>query len=155
MAKNFFHGNQARLYAQMKENSSFIMISCIKLRKTSDECYSFYTGRDFLRPTGPDGKEPALLSGKNGQSKAAEKVFLLPPSLMAERWTGRRIKPDEASGRSGIGQPGFASGLKAELRQLAAGGNYEHPSPDLYRPATPCTIDEIEDAMRQTLVELS
>ena len=135
MTKEFFQGNRARLYAQMKENSLLVLFSGIEVRKTNDEYYPFYTDRNFLYLTGLDGKELALLARKDGHGKVTEKVFLLPPDLMAERWTGRRIKPGEAADISGIGQLGFAADFEAELHRLASSGNYGHLYLDLYRAA--------------------
>ncbi|MDE6259370.1 MAG: aminopeptidase P N-terminal domain-containing protein [Oscillospiraceae bacterium] len=135
MIKEFFQGNRARMYAEMKENSLLVLFSGMEVRKTNDEYYPFYTSRDFLYLTGLDGKELALLAKKDSQGKVTEKVFLLPPDLMAERWTGRRIKPDEAADISGIGQIGFAADFEAELHRLASSGNYEHLYLDLYRAA--------------------
>ena len=135
MEKEFFQGNRVRLYTQMKENSLLILFSGMEVRKTNDEYYPFYTNRNFLYLTGLDGKELTLLARKDGQGKVTEKVFLLPPDLMAERWTGRRIKPDEAADTSGVGQIGLAVDFEAELHQLASSGNYEHLYLDLYRAA--------------------
>ena len=125
MTKDFFQGNRSRLYSQMKENSLLALFSGTEVRKTNDEFYPFYTNRSFLYLTGLDGKELALLACKDGQGQVTEKIFLLPPDLLAERWTGRRIKPDEAADISGIEQIGFAGEFEAELHRLAAGGNYE------------------------------
>ncbi len=133
MTKEFFQGNRARLYAQMKENSLLVLFSGTEVRKTNDEYYPFYTSRDFLYLTGLDGKELVLLARKDGQGAVAEKVFLLPPDPMAERWTGRRIKPDEAAETSGVTETGFADEFAAELHRLAASGNYERLYLDLYR----------------------
>lgn len=133
MTKEFFQGNRERLYAQMKENSLLALFSGTEVRKTNDEYYPFYTSRDFLYLTGLDGKELALLARKDGRGAVTEKVFLLPPDPMAERWTGRRIKADEAAEISGAAEIGFAAEFAAELHRLAASGNYERLYLDLYR----------------------
>ncbi len=85
--------------------------------------------------TGLDGKELVLLARKDGQGQVTEKVFLLPPDFLAERWTGRRIKSDEAAELSGVEQIGFVADFEAELHRLAASGSYEHLYLDLYRAA--------------------
>ena len=141
MTKEFFQGNRERLYAGMKENSLLVLFSGVEVRKTNDEFYPFYTNRDFLYLTGLDGKELALLARKDGQGRVAEKAYLLPPDPMAERWTGRRIKPDEAAERSGVTDVGFGADFEGELHKLAASGNYEHLYLDLYR-ASPADRDE-------------
>lgn len=133
MTTEFFRGNRERLYARMKDNALLVLFSGAEIRKTNDEYYPFYTDRDFLYLTGLDGKVLALLARKDSRGRVAEKVFLLPPDPMAERWTGRRISPDEAAERSGIGQVGFAAELAGELHQLASKGNYEYLYLDLYR----------------------
>lgn len=133
MTKEFFQGNRERLYAQMKENSLLALFSGTEVRKTNDEYYPFYTSRDFLYLTGLDGKELALLARKDGRGAVTEKVFLLPPDPMAERWTGRRIKADEAAEIAGVSEIGFAAEFAAELHRLAASGNYERLYLDLYR----------------------
>ncbi len=133
MTTEFFRGNRERLYARMKDNALLVLFSGAEIRKTNDEYYPFYTDRDFLYLTGLDGKGLALLARKDSRGRVAEKVFLLPPDPMAERWTGRRISPDEAAERSGIGQVGFAAELAGELHQLASCGNYEYLYLDLYR----------------------
>ena len=126
MIKEFFQGNRSRFYSQMKDNSLLALFSGAEVRKTNDEFYPFYTNRSFLYLTGLDGRELALLARKDGQGNVTEKIFLLPPDLLAERWTGRRIKPDEAAEISGIGQIGFADEFAQELHRLAVSGNYEY-----------------------------
>ena len=135
MTKDFFKGNRDRLYSRMKENSLLVLFSGTEVRKTNDEYYPFYADRSFLYLTGLDGKELALLARKDGRGRVEEKAFLLPPDPMAERWTGRRIKPDEVSERSGVEQIGFAADVEAELHRLAVSGNYERLYLDLYRAA--------------------
>ncbi len=141
MTKEFFQGNRARLYSQMKDNSLLALFSGIEARKTNDEYYPFYTNRNFFYLTGLDGKELALLARKDGQGRVTEKVYLLPPDPMAERWTGERIKPEQAAERSGVEEVGFAPEFEAELHRLAASGNYGHLYLDVYR-ADPSDRDE-------------
>ena len=140
VTKEFFRGNRDRLYAQMEDSSLLVLFSGTEVRKTNDEYYPFYTNRNFLYLTGLEGRELALLARRDGQGRVEEKVFLLPPDLMAERWTGRRVKPDEAAERSGVGQVGFAADFESELHRLAASGNYERLYLDLYR-ASPADRD--------------
>lgn len=133
MTKAFFQGNRERLYAQMEENSLLALFSGVQVRKTNDEYYPFYTDRNFYYLTGLDGAELALLARKDGGGRVSEQVFLLPPDPMAERWTGRRIKPEEAAETSGVQRAGFASEFEGTLHRLAFSGNYERLYLDLYR----------------------
>ena len=133
MTKDFFKENRARLYGQMKDNSLLALFSGTEVRKTNDEYYPFYASRNFLYLTGLDGKELVLLARKDGPGRVTEKLYLLPPDPMAERWTGRRVKPEEAAELSGVEEIGFAADFAGELHRLATGGNYERLYLDLYR----------------------
>jgi len=133
MNKEFYQKNRERLYGQMKENSLLLMFSGIEVRKTNDEFYPFYTDRNFLYLTGLDNKELVLLARKDGEGQVREKIFLLPPDLLQERWTGVRIKPDQAEKLSGIEEIGYVGAFEREFHQIAATGNYRHLYLDLYR----------------------
>lgn len=141
MTKEFFQGNRKRFYKQMKKHSLLVMFSGTEVRKTNDEYYPFYTNRNFLYLTGLDGKEFVLLARKDAEGQVEEKVYILPPDAMKERWTGERIKPEQAAELSGIGQIGFVSEFEAELHRLATTGNYRHLYLDLYR-AEPADREE-------------
>ena len=141
MTKDFFKGNRQRLYEQMKENSLLVLFSGTEVRKTNDEFYPFYTDRDFLYLTGLDQKKLAFIARKDGEGKVVEKAYLLPSDLLAERWTGARIKPQEAVDISGIQDIGFVEAFEGELHRLVTTGNYEHLYLDLFR-ASPADRDE-------------
>ncbi len=133
MEKEFYQGNRSRFYQQMKPNSLLLMFSGKEVRKTNDEFYPFYTNRNFLYLTGLDAKELILLAKKDGTGAVQEKIFLLPPDPLAERWTGARIRPEMAGELSGIREAGYVSQFEAEFHSLATTGNYEHLYLDLYR----------------------
>ncbi|MCI8382593.1 MAG: M24 family metallopeptidase [Lachnospiraceae bacterium] len=133
MKREFYQGNREKLYKKMKENSLLLLFSGTEVRKTADEFYPFYTDRNFLYLTGLDGKEAVFLARKDGEGKVEEKVYLLPPDLLAERWTGARIRPEEASERSGIAKTGYAADFAGEFHKIAAAGNYRYLYLDLYR----------------------
>lgn len=133
MKKEYFAGNRERLYGQMKENSLLVMFSGTELRKTNDEYYPFYTDRNFLYLTGIDSKQAVFLASKDGEGKVKERLYILPPDLLAERWTGERIKEKEAAELSGIGEIFYVEAFEKDFGILAAGGNYEHLYLDLYK----------------------
>ncbi len=141
MTKGFYTGNRQRLYGQMEENSLLVLFSGTEVRKTNDEFYPFYTNRNFLYLTGLDQKELVFLACKDGEGRVTEKAYLLPPDLLAERWTGARIKPQEAADISGIGDMGLAGEFEGDLHRLAATGNYENIYLDLFR-VSPTDRDE-------------
>lgn len=135
MKKEFYKNNREKLYGQMKENSLLLMFSGTEVRKTNDEFYPFYTDRNFLYLTGLDSKELILFARKDGEGQVREKIFLLPPDLLQERWTGVRIKPEQAEELSGITEIGYVGAFEQEFHQIAATGNYRHLYLDLYRAA--------------------
>lgn len=133
MKKEYHIGNRERFYQQMKEHSLLVMFSGTELRKTNDEYYPFYTERNFLYLTGIDAKQAVLLVNKDGEGKVKERLYILPPDLLAERWTGERIKEKQAAERSGIDEIAFVEAFEKDFGVLAASGNYENLYLDLYK----------------------
>lgn len=133
MNKEFYSNNRQEFYRQMKENSLLVMFSGTEVRKTNDEFYPFYTDRNFLYLTGLDGKELALIARKDKEGGIQEKIFILPPDLLKERWTGARIKPEQAQELSGIDNIGYVGEFEEEFHRLATTGNYSYLYLDLYR----------------------
>ena len=133
MKKEYFKGNRERLLRQMKENSLLVLFSGTELRKTNDEYYPFYAERNFVYLTGLSGKESVLLIWKDGAGTSGERVYILPPDLMAERWTGERIKPAKAAEVSGIEDVAFVDAFRKDFHTMAVGGNYEYLYLDLYK----------------------
>ena len=107
MTKEYFTGNRKRFYEQMKENSLLVLFSGIEFRKTEDEYYPFYTERNFLYLTGIDAKQAVLLARKDGAGEVRECLYILPPDLLKERWTGERIRAEQAAWLSGIDEIAF------------------------------------------------
>ncbi|MBQ2953803.1 MAG: aminopeptidase P N-terminal domain-containing protein, partial [Clostridia bacterium] len=147
MDKSFHAGNRRRLYAEMKPASLLIMFSGEDIRKTNDEHWPFFTDRSFYYLTGLDSRDFALMAVKDGSGSVSERVYILPPDPLAERWTGRRIKPAEAEALSGIGDVRFVSQFEGDLHALLAGGHYSagtsefgHIYLDLFR-VSPRDID--------------
>ncbi len=133
MKKEFHQGNRRQMYEQMKKNSLLVLFSGTEVRKTNDEYYPFYTDRNFLYLTGLDSKEYVLLAGKDAEGAAWEKVYILAPDPMKERWTGVRLTPQQAFDASGVQNISFSEQFAADFHHLAATGNYEYVYLDLYR----------------------
>ena len=147
MDKSFHTGNRERLYAAMKPASLLVMFSGEDIRKTNDEYWPFFTDRSFYYLTGLDSHDFALLAAKDASGTVSERIYILPPDLMAERWTGRRIKPAEAEALSGVRDVRFVDQFEADLHALCAGGHYSagtsefgHIYLDLFR-VSPKDID--------------
>ena len=124
MDKSFHTGNRQRLYAEMKPASLLIMFSGEEIRKTNDEYWPFFTDRNFYYLTGLNSHSFALLAAKDASGEVAERIYILPPDEMAERWTGRRIKAAEAEALSGISDVRYVDRFEDDLHALCAGGHY-------------------------------
>ncbi len=130
MDKSFHAGNRARLYDMMKPASLLVMFSGTDIRKTNDEYWPFLTDRSFYYLTGLDSHDFALLATKDASGSVHERVYILPPDMLAERWTGRRIKPQEAEALSGIRDVRYVAQFEDDLHALCAGGHYSAGASD-------------------------
>ena len=74
MDREFYQENRRKLYKKMKENSLLVLFSGTEVRKTADECYPFYTNRNFLYLTGLEGKELVLLAKGFGRRGAGNNI---------------------------------------------------------------------------------
>ena len=124
MNASFHTGNRKRLYETMKPASLLVMFSGEDVRKTNDEYYPFYTDRNFYYLTGLDQHELVLMAVKEPSGNVHEQIYILPPDLMAERWTGARLKPAEVEALSGISDVRFVNQFQTDFHALAAGGHY-------------------------------
>lgn len=150
MDKLFHTGNRARLYADMAPASLLVLFSGREVRKTNDEYYLFYADRSFVYLTGLECKEAILLAEKDASGAVHERVYILRPDPMAERWTGRRVKPAEAEAISGVSDVRYADAFAAEFHALATSGRYARVYLDLFR-VSPDDIDRPAHALRRTV----
>lgn len=102
MEQTYYMGNRNRFCEVMESESVAVIFAGKEIRKTNDEYYPFFTDRNFLYLTGLDSKEFILMMRKDAQGQVTERVYILAPDRMAERWTGRRLKPTEVRETSGI-----------------------------------------------------
>ncbi|MCR5277946.1 MAG: aminopeptidase P N-terminal domain-containing protein [Lachnospiraceae bacterium] len=141
MNREFHAGNRANLAKRLEENSLFVIFSGDVKRKTGDENYLFYTHRDFFYLTGLDSKEFVLLMQKNGNDYK-EMVYILPPDMLAERWTGKRINPHDTTELSGIEDVRFRANFEDDLHRMIMSGNYANIYLD-YDKMSPDEPDDI------------
>ena len=135
MNAQYFSGNRARLYAALPAGSLLVMFSGEEIRKTSDEFYPFFAERNFVYLTGLECKQAVLLAIKDGAESVQERLYILPPDAHAERWTGKRIRPEEAASISGIQDVRHTDSFAADFHALAAGAQGSALYLDLYRTA--------------------
>ena len=109
MKPAFYQNNRQKLAERMGPGSLALFFSGFAPRKRADEDYPFFADRNFVYLTGIARDAGLILAVKKEQGGVSEKLFLLPPDPMKERWTGRRTKADEASSLSGIADIGYTA----------------------------------------------
>jgi len=150
MNRTFFSGNRSRLAQSMPCASVAVLFSGEEIRKTNDEYYPFFADRNFVYLTGLDCKEAILLVQKDASGAISERLYILPPDPMAERWTGRRVKPAEAEEISGVSDVRFVSAFERDFHALATGGHFGSVCLDTYR-VSPEDIDRPAHRFLRTL----
>ncbi len=136
MDRSFHSGNRAALTGAMKPASLCLVFSGEEVRKTNDEYYPFFADRSFVYLTGIEQKQSVLLIAKDAGGAFSERLYMLPPDLLAERWTGTRLKPYEAEALSGVSDVRPLTGLNDDLHRLVTSGDYAHVYLDLYRASS-------------------
>lgn len=135
MDYRFHEENRRELYRSLEENSLFVCFAGRLLPQSADAEYPFFANRNFVYLTGLDGAEVhdfILLARKNGEA-VEETLFVLPPDPMAERWTGRRLKPDEIQERSGVAEILPVERFAAVFHAAASSGRYQTAALDLWK----------------------
>ena len=146
----YYQGNRERLYAMMQPGSLLMLFSGEEIRKTNDEYYPFFADRSFVYFTGLKCRQAVLLALKDAEGSVAERLYLLPPDAIAERWTGTRIKPQEAESVSGVKDVRFVGALETDFSALANSGNYGAVYLDLYR-ISPADVDRPAHGWRNVI----
>ena len=101
MNKQFHKDNRETLYRTLTPNSLLLLFSGQPVRKTGDEDYPFFADRSFVYYTGIEQVD-SIFAAIQSESSTEEILFMLPPDMMAERWTGKRLSPSEASELSAV-----------------------------------------------------
>lgn len=140
MEVGYYAGNRERLYKKLCPGELLAIFSGEDVWKTGDECYPFFTERNFVYLTGLRCKSAVLLAIKDADSSVQERLYILPPDAHAERWTGTRVKPHEAEAISGVKDIRFTTAFDSDFKALAYSGNYGRIYLDLYR-FTPSDAD--------------
>lgn len=144
MKAEFHIANRQRLYAEMADGSAAVFFSGHAPRQSADAYYTFFTNRNFLYLTGIRFAGLALMAVKTGGA-VQETIYILPPDLLKERWTGRRPKADEVLAQSGISDIRFVESFEADLHKVLNSGSVTRLYLDLYRH----TPDEVLDEAHQ------
>lgn len=101
MKADFYKENRRAFIEKVETGTLSVFMSGELLRKSADDDYPFYANRNFVYLTGIEQRDSILMLYKNAEGYK-EILFILPSDMMAERWTGERIRPEIAAEISGI-----------------------------------------------------
>ncbi len=140
MRAEYYVNNRKKLYEQLPVGALLAMFSGEEIRKTNDEYYAFFADRNFVYLTGLECRQAVLLAGKDAQGSVWERIYILAPDAYAERWTGIRVKQQEAQEISGVSDIRYENLFADELHTLITRGNYGCLYLDLFR-VSPADLD--------------
>ena len=110
----FYTENRTTFAEHMEPGELAVFLSGELLRKSADDDYGFWANRNFVYLTGIEQRDCVLVLYREEEGYS-EKLFILPPDAFEERWSGARIKPDQAAGISGITDMGYLDEWQAYL----------------------------------------
>lgn len=152
MDRTFYMGNRRKLYDMLPAGAGIVFFSGEDVCKTNDEAYPFFADRSFVYLTGLTQKQSVLLAVKATDSSVHETLYILPPDLMAERWTGRRLKPAEAEAISGVTDIRPTTAFAGDFHRLCGLGGISKLYLDLYK-ANPLDRDRPAHGLRREMAE--
>lgn len=142
MDKSFYIGNRADLYSRVGNDAIIVMLAGHAPRRSADAYYGFYCNRNFAYITGASDASTqgfVFMAEKHGEN-VRETLFILPPDAHAERWNGRRMKPDEARALTGIEEIAMLSEFEGRFHRAAMADE----SIDLWTDIDRLSMDEPE-----------
>ena len=135
MERGFHEKNRNTLYGEIPEGTLFVCFAGRVLPQSADAEYAYFANRNFAYLTGLDGAEvhDFVLLAKKTEAGVEETMFALPPDPMAERWTGRRLKPEEITERSGVTDILPVERFSAVFQTAVMTGKYQVLALDLWK----------------------
>ena len=117
---------------KLEPGSLALFFSGSPVRKTADEDYGYFANRNFVYLTGMEQKDTVLMMEKDA-SGYRETLFILPPNLIEERWTGTRMKPEEIEAVSMISSFAYKDTFEEELKKVLTSGRIQKVYLDIDR----------------------
>ena len=117
----------------LPDNALCILFAGEAPYRSKDQQYPFSINRNFYYATGLDREQMILLINKQN-GKVTQTLFIERPDPLVEKWTGIRLRPEEAQAKSGIEQVLFVDTFDNHLTRLLLNGLFEHLYLDLEQP---------------------
>lgn len=115
--QELFVTNRKRFVEKMKPNSIAIFISNDEVPSNGDALYPFKQNSDLYWLTGITQEDSmVVLFSDNPDPKFREVLVLVRPNELKEKWDGKRLRANEATGISGIGQVVWLDTIDALLQ---------------------------------------
>ncbi len=135
MDKSFHIENRQDLYKNFEVGTILLLFAGNPIRMSADAFYSFYTNRNFLYLTGLSGSNTKgfIFMAQLKKTGPEEKIYILPPDMLAERWDGIRLKEDEVKELSGIENISFIENFEKDFHAAMNSGAYHTVGLDLFK----------------------
>ena len=117
ITKEEYAQRREKIYQSIDDNSVLILFAGVAPKKSADENYEFTVNRNFYYLTGITQESSILLVYKqNGIIN--EYLFILEENENIEKWTGKRLKVEEAKEISGLRNVLFLNQYHSELNLI-------------------------------------
>lgn len=120
---SFFAGNREKLMARLPERVLAVAFAGRAVPMSADQEYPFFANRNFYYLTGIEQEESALVVVRTGE-EIRTILFIQTADAIRERWTGRRLRRDEASELSGIDDVRFLPLMEDFLKPYMSDHSY-------------------------------
>ncbi|QVK17318.1 aminopeptidase P family protein [Mycoplasmatota bacterium] len=125
MDRNLVIKNRDKLLSQMKDNSLLVLFAGKAPHRSADQAYQFTPNRNFYYVTGIKREEFILLIRKY-KGKTNTQLFITKPNPDIEKWTGIRMRVEEAKEVSGIQNISFIESFPTLFEQITGSGYFEN-----------------------------
>ena len=120
-----FEQRRKKVFEQMKDNSVAIFFSGVSKIASEDEYLPFVVNKNFYYLTGIKQEHSALMLIKAiGERRAY--LFIDPYSELKEKWTGKRLTPEQATYISGLNSVYTSDNLETMLSLALSNENNQY-----------------------------
>jgi len=98
---SFFAANRQKLLTHLPDRALVVVFAGKAVIMSEDSEYRFFANRNFFYLTGVEQEESILVISKNA-NQVRTRLFVQTADALKERWTGRRLRIEEARNLSGI-----------------------------------------------------